>query len=264
VLKITSLHNPRIKNAIRLREPRARKQQQRIIIDGRRETERAWQAGVRIDELYVCPESCGELPAEWIARIEAAGATVCEINTDVLARLAFGQRAEGFVAVAHMPQRELDELTLPACPLVAVVEGVEKPGNLGAVLRTADAAGLDAVILVDSRIELYNPNAIRASLGAIFTVPVVATSGAAALAWLRDGGLRLFAARVEAAASYTAVDFRTPCAIVLGNEATGLTDLWRGDDITAIALPMRGRVDSLNLSATAAVLFYHAMHARSG
>jgi TrmH family RNA methyltransferase len=177
-------------------------------------------------------------------------------------KLAYGNRVEGLVAVAPTPRRTLAVLELPAEPLIVVVEGVEKPGNLGAILRTADAAGVSAVIVAGGVTDLYNPNAIRASLGAIFTVPVAAAASQAALDWLRQRNCRLIAARVDGAVDYTAANFRGPAAIVLGSEAAGLSATWRGDDMVAVKLPMLGRVDSLNLSATAAVLFYEALRQR--
>jgi TrmH family RNA methyltransferase len=150
----------------------------------------------------------------------------------------------------------------PRAPLIAVVEGVEKPGNLGAILRSADGAGLDAVIAADSRTDLANPNVIRASLGTIFARPVVPATTARTLAWLRANGLTIVAARVDGALDYAAQDFRGPVAIVLGAEAKGLADPWRAPDVRAVRLPMLGVADSLNVSATAAVLFYEARRQR--
>ena len=147
-------------------------------------------------------------------------------------------------------------------PLVAVLEGVEKPGNVGAVLRSADAAGVSALIAADPRTDLYNPNAIRASLGTIFTMPVCEAAGGETIEWLRANGFRIFAARVDGAIPYTEADYRGRSAIVLGSEAAGLSPLWRGDDVQAVRLPMLGAADSLNVSVTAAVLFYEALRQR--
>lgn len=149
------------------------------------------------------------------------------------------------------------------CGLIGILESVEKPGNLGAVLRSADGAGLDALIAADPRTDLYNPNAIRASLGTIFTLPVCAAGSAETLAWLRARGLAIVAARVDGSVPYTAVDFRRPTAIVLGSEAEGLSSVWNAPDITAVRLPMLGAADSLNVSAAAAVLFYEARRQRT-
>jgi TrmH family RNA methyltransferase len=148
-------------------------------------------------------------------------------------------------------------------PLIAVLEGVEKPGNVGAVLRSADAAGVSAVILADGRTDLYNPNAIRASSGTIFSMPVCEATSSDVLAWLRERGFRIAAARVDGSVPYTKVDYRGPTAIVLGSEATGLSPIWSGNDIQAVRLPMLGAADSLNVSVTAAVLFYEALRQRT-
>jgi TrmH family RNA methyltransferase len=260
---ITSPANPRVKAAARLRDRRGRDDQRRIIIDGVREIGRALAGGVTLIELFWFPPLCSDPEHEAI--LQAARRTNCElieVSPPVMEKLAFGNRVEGLVAVAETPRRTLAELALPAAGLLAVVEGIEKPGNLGAVLRTADAAGVAALIVADGGTDLYNPNAIRASLGAIFTVPVAPANSAQALAWLRAEGFRMLASRVDGAEPYTAADFRGRTAVILGSEARGLSDIWRAADIVPIKVPMLGQVDSLNLSATAAVLFYEAVRQR--
>jgi TrmH family RNA methyltransferase len=262
--EITSLHNPRVKRTVRLRESRQRQKQQRILIDGARELLRAVEAGIEIEELFVCPAAChGEQSRTAWERAERNGARVTLVTPPLLEKLAFGQRNEGLVAVAVPPQRTLDQLKLPRLPLVAVLEGVEKPGNVGAVLRSADAAGVSALIVTEGGTDLYNPNAIRASLGTIFTVPVCAASAVETLEWLVQHGLRIHAARVNAQQLYTDVNWRGPTAVVLGSEAHGLSAAWFGDEVTGVRLPMRGAADSLNVSAAAAVLFYEALRQRS-
>jgi TrmH family RNA methyltransferase len=262
---ITSVSNPRVKAAARLRERRGRNEQGRIIIDGVREISRAIAAGIEFVELYYFPQLCQDAEHQAILQhAERARAPLIEVTPPVMEKLAYGNRVEGLVAVARTPRRTLADLALPEAGLVAVVEGIEKPGNLGAILRTADAAGVAAVIVAGGVTDLYNPNAIRASLGAIFTVPLAAAASEAARDWLRQSGYRLLAARVDGAVEYTAADFRGAVALVLGSEATGLSNTWRGEDVVAIKLPMLGQVDSLNLSATAAVLFYEALRQRRG
>jgi RNA methyltransferase, TrmH family len=258
---ITSAQNPRVKAAARLRERSGRDDQGRIIIDGVREISRALAAGVEIVEVYVLPECCHDEPHQSL--LSATGHIErLEVAPHVMEKLAFGNRVEGVVAVARPPERKLADLKLPPAALVAIVEGAEKPGNLGAIVRTADAAGVAAVIVADGGTDLYNPNAIRASLGALFTVPVAGATSADALAWLRQNQCRLYAARVDAPIEYTQADFRGRTAIALGSEAHGLSAGWRAADIKAIRLPLLGSVDSLNLSATAAVLFYEALRQR--
>ncbi len=260
---ITSAQNPRVKNAVRLRDGRQRRLQGRMLIDGVREMDRAIAAGVVLREVFVCPALCtGEAAAELLARLPQTGAELLAVTESVFLKLAFGQRAEGVLAVAEPPVAPLAALRLPEAPLVAVLEGIEKPGNVGAVLRSADGAGLDAVVVADPRTDLFNPNAIRASLGTIFSVPVREAAGAEVLAWLRENGLHVAAARVDGSVPYTEVDYRRPTAIVLGSEAEGLSPRWHAPDVTGVRLPMLGAADSLNVSAAAAVLFYEARRQR--
>ncbi len=261
---ITSPHNPRVKLAARLRDHRQRSKEQRILIEGAREISRAIAAGVALQEVFVCVELCRSAEAKQLLEIlPGSAAEVLEVSEQVFSRLAFGQRAEGVVAVAVVPSHRPENLVLRENPLVAVLEGVEKPGNIGAVLRSADAAGVSALVLADPRTDLYNPNAIRASLGTIFTLPVATAAGDDALAWLRTKGLQIVAARVQGSVAYTEIDYSRPTAIVLGSEAAGLSPLWTGGDIRAIRLPMLGAADSLNVSAAAAVLFYEALRQRT-
>jgi RNA methyltransferase, TrmH family len=257
---ITSLQNPRIKRAIRLRDARARRRLGWMLIDGIREIHRAWEAGVELVEVY-CFGTEGQSEANaLLERLAEARVSVLQVTGPVFQKLAFGQRSAGFVAVAKVPDLTLDRLVLPEEAVVAVLEGVEKPGNLGAVLRSADAAGVAAVIVADGGTDLYNPNAIRASLGAIFTVPVAAATGQQVLGWLRRQGFSVYAAWVDGVEDYSQVAYRGRSAFVLGSEAHGLSELWRGDGMTRVRIPMCGVVDSLNVSATAAVLFYEALH----
>jgi TrmH family RNA methyltransferase len=260
---ISSLKNPRVRDAARLRERKGREQQRRIIIDGAREIRRALASYVDVVELYVCPPLCASDDSRAVCSESAgSGADVLEVTEAVFAKLAFGERAEGVVAVAETPMCVLADLPLPDDALVAVVEDLEKPGNLGAIVRTADAAGVSAVIAVGRGTDLYNPAVIRASLGCVFTLPVCTAAADETRAWLRGRGARIFAARVTDAIDYTTADFKGPAAIVLGSEAAGLGETWRGADVTAIRLPMHGAADSLNVSAAAAVLFYEALRQR--
>jgi RNA methyltransferase, TrmH family len=284
---ITSPQNPRVKDAVRLRDRRHREKQGRILIDGARELARAIAAGAAVLEVFVCESLCvGDDARRVLAVLPKCGAETLEVSEPVFAKLAFGQRAEGVLGVAEMPMPKLDDLEakmpwggtaaavathapaataaeLPASPLLAVLEGVEKPGNLGAVMRSADGAGLSALIAADARTDLYNPNAIRASLGTIFTLPVCSAASDETLDWLRRHSVAIVAARVDGKTPYTKVDFRGPTAIVLGSEAEGLSSIWSASDVTAVRLPMLGAADSLNVSAAAAVLFYEARRQRS-
>jgi TrmH family RNA methyltransferase len=193
----------------------------------------------------------------------ASTLTLAIVSEPVLAKLAFGGRAEGVVLVIRLPGRSLADLDLGTDPLLLVIEGVEKPGNIGAVLRSADGAGVTAVIAASPRTDLSNPNAIRASAGTIFVMPIAAAPSEAVLAWLREHRIRIVAARVGAAVGYTEADLTGPLAIVLGAEAAGLTDTWTGPDVEPIGIPMAGVADSLNVSISAAILAYEARRQRN-
>lgn len=260
---ITSRHNPRIKTVAKLRERRGRRDQQRIIIDGIREIGRALDAEVELVEAYVCESALGEEGSSLQRRLGASGCELVFVNQSVIEKISFGDRFDGIVAVATPPSTSLGTLTVQERMLVAVLENVEKPGNVGAVLRSADAAGVSAVIVADGGTDLYNPNAIRASAGTIFSMSVSECSSEEALSWLRRNSFQVFATRVNGAIDYTNVSYCGRAAVVLGSEAHGLSDAWCVDDITPVVLPMLGISDSLNVSVTAAVLFYEALRQRS-
>jgi RNA methyltransferase, TrmH family len=261
---ITSLRNPRVKEAVALRDSRYRRKAGRMLVDGARELARAVRSGVTLCEAFVCDALCrGPEADDVLGLLPKSGAAVYRVTPQVFEKLAFGARTDGVLGVALPPSAELSRCRLPNRPLVAVLEGVEKPGNFGAVLRSADGAGVSALVAAAPRTDLFNPNVVRASLGTIFTVPVAEASAADALDWLRQHGLAMYAARIDASIPYTEADFARPCAILLGIEAEGLSDIWRGDDITGVRVPMLGMADSLNVSAAAAVLFYEALRQRS-
>lgn len=263
-MTITSVRNPRVKEAVKLRQRSHREKQGRFLIDGARELARAISAGVELVEVFVCESLCQSSDTcKTLDLIDKSGAVVLPVTPRVFAKLAFGERAEGVLGVAATAQRRLEGLHLPANPLVAVIEDVEKPGNLGAILRTADAAGVSAVIAAGHGTDLYNPNVIRASLGTVFTLPVCTASAQATLDFLRRQRISIYAARLDGSLAHTEAPLVHPAAIVLGSETAGLSDVWRGDDIVGIRLPMLGAADSLNVSAAAAVLFYEALRQRA-
>lgn len=258
---ITSIHNQRVKDAARLRDHRGRVKQQRIIIDGAREVSRALAAGIEIVEAYA-PADAPSAVDHTLVELRAAGVAITRVAPDVFEKLAFGDRTEGMVAVALPPRRTLaDFLPTPQRPIV-VLEGIEKPGNVGAVVRSGDGAGIGGVILADCHTELFNPNAIRASLGAIFQMPIAEARTPQTLDWLREREYRILAARVDGSMSYADADLTGTVAIVLGSEAQGLTPSWSGPDVANIKLPMLGIGDSVNVSAAAAVLCYEALRQR--
>ena len=263
---LTSAANPRLRAAAALRDRRDRVRTGHLLVDGVREVERALDAGVTLIEVFIASESSVDPGiASLTARATGLGVPVLPIAPKLLSLLAYGERASGIVAVAIAPDTSLDRLQLPPAALVGVLEDVEKPGNLGAVCRSADGAGLDALVAAGgtgSGADPWNPNAVRGSLGTVFTLPIGVARTPDVIRWLRERGLRILAARVDGSVPYTDVDLTGPVAIVLGSEADGLTVAWSGDDVTAIRLPMRGRADSLNVAAAAAILFYEARRQR--
>lgn len=268
---ITSPQNSRVKAIARLRESRFRRRQGLFAIDGLREIDRAIQGGISIQTAFYCSERYvrADEAESILAQFEKNDVELLEVTPAILDKMAFGDRAEGILAVAQTPKRSLATFTLPTekRPLIGVIERIEKPGNVGAVLRSADGAGLDAVIVADPRTDLFNPNTIRSSLGTVFTLPVFSATTEETLAWLQENRLTIYVAQVDGSVPYTEADYRTGCALVLGAESTGLSDAWTeasaGKSLQAVQLPMLGLADSLNISATAAVLFYEALRQRS-
>jgi len=259
---LTSTRNPRVRAAAELRGRRRRDETRLTLVDGVRELARALDGGAQVTELFAVADP-GPAAREVIRRAVAAGATIVTVEPRVIEHLAYGGRSEGVVAVVRVPTVALRDIKLPTDSLLVVVEGVEKPGNLGAVLRTADAAAASAVVAADAGTDLFNPNTIRASLGTVFTLPVVGAPSGVVRAWLRDASVRIVAARVDGDVHYADADLRGPTAIVLGSEARGLTPTWTGTDVRSVRLPMLGVADSLNVSITAAVLLFEARRQRT-
>jgi TrmH family RNA methyltransferase len=226
------------------------------------------EAGAAVETAFVCRALVtGRDAARVVEKVEQSfgpyGAPIelVEVGERAFERLAFGDRTDGIVLVVRIPSRGLDDLALPDAPLLVVTEDVEKPGNLGAILRSADAVAADAVVAAGGT-DLYNPNVIRASIGTVFSLQVAAAPAREVAAWLRERGVRIVASRVDAARLHVEADLRGPVALVLGSEAEGLSDAWRGPDVEGIRLPMFGVADSLNVSAAGAVLLYEAWRQR--
>jgi TrmH family RNA methyltransferase len=246
-----------------LRGRRERDRRGLTLIDGVRETARALAGGATLREVFVSARHCTDDECrQLVESLHAREVPTVELGEEAFARLAYGDRVDGVVAVAETPHQGLDDLVLPPEPLIAVVEGVEKPGNLGAILRTADGAGAAAVIVAAPGTDLFNPNVIRASVGTVFSVPVSVASSGEVLGWLRKLGIAIVAARVDGSIDYTDVDYHGAVAIALGSEARGLSDAWGELAAASVRVPMLGVADSLNVSATAAVLLYEALRQR--
>ncbi len=259
---IDSPQNPRIQAAVALRDRRERLASGRTIVDGARECRRAIEAGVPVETAFVCRELIRTADAEAaVLRLTADGTEIVEVSERAHDRLAFGNRGDGIVLVVRTPSTSLEALNPGPTPLLLVTEDVEKPGNLGAILRTADGAGCDAVIAIGGT-DLFNPNVIRASVGTVFTVPVAAAPAIEVRAWLQQRGIRPLAARVDAATQYSDADLTGPLALVLGSESEGLSTAWQDAEIEGVSLPMHGVADSLNVSVAAAILAFEARRQR--
>jgi TrmH family RNA methyltransferase len=262
--KITSIHNPRIKAAVGLRKKRERDRLRRILIEGTREIGCALESGLRIHETFCrsdTPEGAEEQSLR--ERLEASDVKLTEVSGTVFEKLAYRESSSCFIAVADKGTHALEDLPVPADPLYLVVEAVEKPGNLGAMLRSADAAGITGLICCDLAVDLYNPNVIRSSLGALFTVAIAVAEGVATAEWLRRREIAVVTSTPQAPTLYTETDLRGAVAIVVGSEERGVSDRWLEVADRTARIPMRGKADSLNVSAAAAVLLYEALRQRT-
>ncbi|MBE0647055.1 MAG: RNA methyltransferase [Bacteroidales bacterium] len=260
---ITSLQNPLIKQLLLLQEKsRERRKSNLMVVEGIREISLALNAGFQLNCLLHCPDLLPQDQFHELFPSDQVSCEVIEISVDVFNRLAYRKDNGGVIASARSEPKELSGLILPEFPLILVLESVEKPGNLGAILRTADAAGISAIILCDPLTDLYNPNTIRASLGTIFTNQVALSSTDDTISWLQEKGISTFAAALTGNTGYHEANFILPSAIVMGSEAFGLSEKWLSAAGTCIKIPMNGKVDSLNVSTSAAILVFEAMRQR--
>ena len=256
ILKIDSLVNPKIKNIVKLRDSsRGRKEQGLFLIEGHREISLALKAGVEIENLIYSPEYIKQ-------ELAIDEEKIIEVAKKVFDKVSYRENPDGFLAVAKSREHKLADLNLSANPLLVVLEAVEKPGNLGAILRTADAIGLDAAIINDLKTDLYNPNVIRASQGAVFTVKVVLSSIEETAKFCEENGIKILAATPEATKEYTEINYKSGCAIVMGAEDKGLSAKWLKAADEEIKISMRGQIDSLNVSVSAAVVLFEAVRQR--
>ena len=262
---ITSAQNPKIKDFLALQEKsRLRREKGLFVVEGRRELLHCLEAGFSPRTIFVCEEILGAGEMEAVLGATGEGCTVFSVSANVYDRMAYRSGTEGVTAIMQARNLRLEQLRFRnEEPLIVVVEAVEKPGNLGAILRSADAAGADAVIVCDPLTDLYNPNLIRASIGAVFSVPVVAASSAETIEWLRSRGVTIYTAQLQDSSWYYDCDMKKATAIVMGTEATGLTGIWREAANRHIRIPMLGKLDSLNVSVSTAVLLFEAVRQRN-
>jgi len=257
-LEITSAQNPRIKHIIALQQKsQLRREENLIVVEGLRELQHCINSGFMIHSIYYCPTmlSLNDLPT--------LSDEIIEISPEIYSKIAYRGSTEGVIGIVEPRQLLLSDLQLGTNPLIIVLESVEKPGNIGAVLRSADAAQATAVIVCDPLTDLYNPNLIRSSIGAIFTVPCVACTSEECIKFLKDNNIKILTAQLQDSNLYYNTDMRQGTAIVMGTESTGLTDAWRKVANAHIRIPMRGELDSLNVSVSAAILLFEAVRQRA-
>ncbi len=266
---ITSAQNAKIKELLALQEKsKERRKKGLFVVEGRREIIHCVEAGYEPHTFFICRDIITE--KEFDSILGAVEENFCgkmcqiiEIPQHLYDKVAYRGGTEGVIAEMHCKEMSLDSLKLKKNPLVVVLESVEKPGNLGAVLRSADASGVDAVIVCDPLTDMYNPNLIRSSIGAIFTVPVATATSEEAIAWLKSNGIKIYTAQLQDSEWYYDTDMKGGTAIVMGTEATGLTNVWRKAADAHIKIPMLGRLDSLNVSVSAAILMFEAVRQRN-
>ena len=255
-MHITSLQNPHIKHIIKLRNDKRQRQRDGLmLVEGWDEINLALAAGHQPQTLLAAPELASR-------QIHDINTEIITVNRAVFEKISYRENPDGWLAVFPISRVSMDDLKLNDSPLLIVAESIEKPGNLGAILRTADAAGVDALLLCDPRIDLYNPNVVRASRGTLFTIPCIEATNKSALVFLRKQGIKIAAATPQAEAEYTRQDLRGPLAVAVGTEDKGLTDFWLKQSDIRIKIPMAGKVNSLNVSIATALIIYEAVRQR--
>jgi TrmH family RNA methyltransferase len=262
--KITSLLNPHVKQIVKLRDRKTRDKTGLTLIEGYKEVACALRGDFGFQEVYVCPELIKESrQQELVEGLKTRKSNFFEVTKEILNKVSYGNRQEGVLAVGEPRISPLKKLSLKKNPLLVIVEGVEKPGNLGAILRTCDGAGVDALIVVNPVTDIYNPNVIRASLGTIFSIPIAVSTNEEVVQFLEEKNIITCAAVPHAEVIYTQADLSVPLAIAVGREDDGLTEFWKERADVQLRIPMNGKADSLNVSATAAIIVYEALRQRT-
>ncbi len=256
---ITSTQNPKVKSLLALEKPRERRKQQLFVVEGAKEVRMALEAGYKIGNIFFCEEILDQRESADLLREDKL---LVPVSKEVFDKIAIRESSGGILAVAEQKTHRLQDIKLSKNPLLLILEAVEKPGNLGAILRTADAAGVDAVIICDPQTDFYNPNVIRSSIGCVFTKQIASATSEETIDWLRKNEIKIFCTYLKASKPYHESDFIGPSAIVMGTEATGLSDGWVQNSSANIIIPMQGKIDSMNVSNAAAVVVFEAMRQR--
>ena len=255
-MDITSLQNPRVKHIVKLREDKKQRQKDGLmLVEGYDEIQLALSAGHEPQTLLSSPELASR-------QLTLSNTETLTVSRPVFEKMSYRDNPDGWLAVFPIPNTSLNELTVSDVPLVIITESVEKPGNLGAILRTADAAHVDALLVCDPRVDVWNPNVVRASRGAVFSVPVIECDNASALEWLKANRIKILAATPSAEMTYSDVDLCESIAIAVGTEDLGLTDFWMDNADTKVLIPMMGKINSLNVSVSTALIVYEAVRQR--
>ncbi len=258
--QITSIQNPFIKSLVLLQEKaKARKQTGTFLIEGKREIELAIKGKYEIETILFLPELISK---DQITKLSNDQIDFIEINKEVYQKLAYRDTTEGILAIAKTKSLSLSDLKLPKNPLILVMESIEKPGNIGAMLRTCDAAKIDAVIIANPKTDLYNPNIVRSSVGCLFTNQIATGTTENVIQFLKDKNIAIFGATLQNSNFYHTQDYTIPTALVVGTEATGLTQAWRDNATQNIIIPMQGEIDSMNVSVASAILLFEAKRQR--
>lgn len=260
---ITSVQNPRIKNFAHLQKAKERKEQNVFVVEGLKEYKQAIRHKYQFASIFVCFDLISEAHFKAISAGINHDVEVYPVSKDVFDKIAYREGSGGIIALARPKSHGLSDLILKSNPLLLILEAVEKPGNLGAILRTADAAGVDAVIVCDPQTDIYNPNVVRSSIGCLFSVPMAVCHSDEAIAWLKSQNIAIYSTYLKAAVAYTDVDFKRASAIVMGTEADGITDLWVNASTQNIIIPMQGSADSMNVSTATAVVVFEACRQRN-
>ena len=266
-LAITSLQNPQIKDAVKLQHRKTRDDSGTFLIEGYRELSRAVSAGVCILKLFICPSFfLGENEGALIDQIEHCGGQVIKCNPSVFEKLSYRDRPDGLIAIAVQMDITLTilEEKMGKNPLLIIAESIEKPGNLGTIMRSADGVGADGVIVCDRCTDIYNPNVVRASVGTLFTLPVVEASGKETVEWVKKHNIQIVATSPHAKIDYTEASLRGPVAIVVGTEQLGLSESWMQLADVSVSIPMKGVADSLNVSTATTLMLYEVLRQRKG
>ena len=259
--QITSVHNPYIKSLVQLQEKaKVRKQTGTFLIEGKREIELALKGGYELETILFLPEIQSEREIKNL--LKSGEVELIEISKEVYQKLAYRDTTEGILAIAKTKSLALSDLKLSKNPLILVGESLEKPGNVGAILRTADAANIDAVIIANPKSDLYNPNIVRSSVGCLFTRQIAVGTTEEVIAYLKSNNINIYSATLQDSTEYHTQNYTTPTALVVGTEATGLSEKWRTESTKNIIIPMQGEIDSMNVSVAAAILLFEAKRQR--